>query len=342
MRRSVRQKAMLLGSTALVAVLLVLWWLQGNSGPTAADPFEMGSRCAWYDPQELALQWTYYLVTDDGALVYVGFAGRLHDSAGKPFAGINLVVLEENREVINLWQRYPAGDLVIRDTDLDVTLGANAIGKQRAQGQTRYTCHLELDDGGRSIVLDATVEQTVDTCQDGGFTLLSWEEQGHHNEYEVPCPRGRLSGSLTVDGERRSLRGDGYLESIRWLKSPVVRPVRWYWGYAHAEPFTVLFFRPDDYPHARTLLTVSRGRECEAVVLDGDLRVSPPTPASSTFSLRYEDQQIELSLQVDTRARKARAFPIYLAPYDLDLKFEGARHRASGTMVFEIGRWDAF
>lgn len=342
MRQSVRQKAVLIGSTALVAVLLALWWLQASSGPPAADPFEMGNRCAWYDPDELSMQWTYYLATDDGALVYVGFAGRLRDPAGEPFAGINLVVLEENREVINLWQRYSPEELVLRDTDLDVNLGANAIGKQRVDGRNRYTCHLELDDGGRSIVLDAAVDQTVDTCRAGGFTLLSWEEQGHHNEYEIPCPRGRLSGSLTVDGERRALRGDGYLESIRWLRSPVVRPVNWYWGYAHADPFTVLFFKPGDYPHARTLLTISRGRECEAVVLDGDLRVSPPTPESGVFSLRYEDQQIELLLDVDTRARKARAFPIYIAPYDLDLRFERAHHRASGTMVFEIGRWDSF
>lgn len=342
MRQSVRQKAVLLGSAALVAALLVLWWLRVSSGPTAADPFEMGNRCAWYDPAKLSMQWTYYLVTDDGALVYVGLAGRLHDPEGGPFAGINLVVLEGNREVINIWQRYSPDELVLGDTDLDVSLGANAIGKQRVDGRNRYTCHLELDDGGRSIALDAAVDQTVDTCKEGGFTLLSWEEQGHHNEYEVPCPRGRLSGSLTVDGKRRALRGEGYLESIRWLKSPLVRPARWYWGYLYDGPYTVLFFKPGDYPHARSLLTVSRDGECAAVVWDGDLRLSPPTPENQRLAFGYRDERLELSLEVDAGARRTRSFPIFLAPYVLELRL-GAEHRESrGTMVFEIGEWRSF
>ena len=342
MRWGGKGKVLLLGLAALIVASAALWWLRGNSGPTAADPFEMGSRCAWYDPEKLALQWTYYFVTDDGALVYVGFAGRLHDSSGKPFAGINLVVLEENREVINLWQRYPAGDLVIRDTDLDVSLGANAIGKRRVDGRERYTCHLELNDRGRAIVLDAAVEQTVKTCRKGGFNLLSHEELGNYFEYEVPCPRGRLSGSLTVDGKKEELRGTGYLESIRWLKSQLEHPARWYWGYAYADPYTVLFFKPGDYPNARTLLTLHRDGECAAVVEDGDLRVSPPDRDNGAFALIYGEEDLDVALRVDSRARRSRDFPIYIAPFELDLRHGQLRHSHRGSMVFEIGEWRSF
>ncbi len=342
MRWGGKGKVLLLGLVALIVASVPLWWLCGNSGSTAADPFEMSSRCAWYDPEKLAMQWTFYFITDDGSLVYVGFAGRLHDSAGKPFAGINLVVLRDNEQVINVWNRYPPNKLVVRDTDLDVTLGSNRIVRQQTDGGNVYKCYLEIDDKGRHIVLDATVEQTVKTCRKGGFNLLSYEEFGNYFEYEVPCPRGRLSGSLTVDGKKEGLRGTGYLESIRWLKSQLKRPARWYWGYAYADPYTVLFFKPGDYPHARTLLTLHRDGECVAVVEDGDLRVSPPDRGNGAFSLIYGEEDLDVVLRVDSRARRSRDFPIYIAPFELDLRHGQLRHSYQGNMVFEIGEWRSF
>ncbi|MCP4674541.1 MAG: hypothetical protein GY854_03290 [Deltaproteobacteria bacterium] len=307
------------------------------------DPFRMGERCSWYDASKLSMQWTYYFVTNDGALVYIGFAGRLHAPDGRPFSGINLVVLRDNKEVINLWNRFPTEALEIREIDLDISLGPNKILREIIDGKNRYTCHLEVKrDDGQSIVLDAVFSQVVDTCRDGGFNLLSWEEQGNYFEYEVPCPKGQLSGSLIVDGKNQSIDGNGYLESIRWLKSDLIKPAQWHWGYAYTGPYTVLFFRPGEYPHTRTLLSISRGADCVAVIEDAEMKVSQPTQTSGDLSLEYKGEELDLLLTVDSHASRTKSFPIFLAPYEIDLRIGETHHQDRGIMVFEKGEWKSF
>ena len=78
---------------------------------------------------------TFYMVTEDGKLVYVGFAPRLHDPDGGPFAGVNLVVLERNREVLSLWNRFPTDAARVDDTE-----GRGVARHGRAAGHGRRQC----------------------------------------------------------------------------------------------------------------------------------------------------------------------------------------------------------
>jgi 4-hydroxybenzoate polyprenyltransferase len=310
--------------------------------PPPDDPFRMAARCPWFEADDLNVQWTFYMVSDDGKLVYVGFAPRLHDPDGRPFSGVNLVVLDRNREVANLWNRFPTDAAHIGDTDLDATIGKNRISRTDEGGRARYAVHLELDDGGRAVDLDATMERIAKPCRPGGFQLLSWEETGNHFEYEVPCPKAALEGTLVAGGRAVHLTGLGYLESIRWLRSPLARPARWYWGYLHSGPYSVLFFQPEGYPHARSLLLVSGGEECAAAIEGGALRVTAPPSGGGEVRVEYEGADLSLSLAVDSAAREGAGFPIFLAPYRLDLRLEGSAYADSGTMVFEVGQWSSF
>ncbi len=326
----------------LVALQVATAWPGPAEPPPPDDPFLMAQRCPWFEADKLNVQWTAYMVTDDERLVYVGFAPRLHGPDGKPFAGVNLVVLEKAREVMNLWNRFPTDAARIEDTDLTATIGRSRISKIAAGGRTRYTVHLDLDDAGRPVTLDATLDQTAESCRPGGFRLLSSEKTGNHFEYEIPCPRAALEGSLDAGGRRAMLKGLGYLESIRWLRSPAARPARWFWGYLHSGPYTVLFFEPEDYPGARSLLLFSEGSECVAAVEGRGLRVTPPTAGNPEVGVEFEEDGLSLSLAIDSGVRGGSGFPIFLAPYRLDLRRGGATHSDRGTMVFEIGEWKSF
>jgi 4-hydroxybenzoate polyprenyltransferase len=326
----------------LIALQIFAIWPRPTGPPPPDDPFGMAARCPWFEADKLNVQWTFYMISGDGKLIYVGFAPRLHDPDGRPFAGVNLVVLDRNREVLSFWNRFPTGAAHIGDTDLDAVIGKNRISRTTEGGRTRYAVHLELDDAGRPVNLDATMERAAEPCRPGGFQLLSREDTGNYFEYEVPCPKAALEGTLTAGGRTVHLTGLGYLESIRWLRSPLARPARWFWGYLYSGPYSVLFFQPEGYPQAHNLLLVSDGAECVAVIEGGALRVTAPPSGSGEVSVEYEGAGLSLSLAVDSGARGSGGFPIFLAPYRLDLRFEGSSHTDSGTMVFEIGEWSSF
>jgi 4-hydroxybenzoate polyprenyltransferase len=327
---------------ALVVLQAATVWTRTPDAPAADDPFGMAARCSWYEAERLNVQWTFYMVTDDGRLVYVGFAPRLHDPDGRPFAGVNLVVLDGNREALSLWNRFPVGAARIGATDLDAAIGANRLSRRDIGGRARYTVHLELEDGGRAIRLDAEMERVVEPCRPGGFALLSWAETGNHFEYEVPCLRGALAGTLDDGGKRTRLDGLGYLESIRWLRSRMDKPARWLWGYLHDDEISALFFAPEGYPHARSLLLVADGAECVAAVEGGPLSVTGPSPETGEVRAAFESVDLAMELSVDSRARGGGGFPIFVAPYRLDLRRGGAVYTDRGAMVFEIGQWSAF
>jgi 4-hydroxybenzoate polyprenyltransferase len=331
----------------VLGVILVLLQLGPFGGsppgpPPPDDPFRMAERCPWFEAEKLNVQWTFYMVTDDDKLVYVGFAPRLHDPRGEAFAGVNLVVLDQGREVLNLWNRYPLAAARISATDLEASIGPNRVAKSLREGRARYAVHLELDDEGRPVTLEATMAPTVASCRPGGFQLLSLADPGNHFEYEVPFPGSGLTGSLAAGGRVIDLSGSGYLESIRWLSSPMVRPSRWFWGYLHSGPYTVLFFEPEDYPGARSLLLISEGERCVAVVEDGPLRVTPPSGASPEVRVEYTGGDLSLELVIDARKPPGSGFPIFLAPYDIELRHGETSHADRGSMVFEIGQWSSF
>lgn len=313
----------------------------GRPGPSRDDPFGMAGRCPWYAAGNLNFQWTLYMVTGDDRLLYVGFAPRLHDPDGRPFAGVNVVLLEGNREVTGFWNRFPIEAAHVADTDVDVTIGKNRLSKGDASGRARYAVHLELEDGGRPFVLDATMDRTLGPCRPGGFQLLSWEETGNHVEYEVPCLGAALSGTLDALGRRTRLSGSGYVESLRWLRSRMDRPAHWFWGYLHAGGRGVLFFRPEGYPRARSLLLLADGAGCTAIE-DAPLRVTPPAPGRAESRVEYRGDGVDLSLGIDTGVRRSGGFPIFLAPYELELRRGSDAYSGAGTMVFEAGLWSAF
>jgi 4-hydroxybenzoate polyprenyltransferase len=335
------------GVFAVIGVVLIALqvgsvWPRPAGPPPPDDPFRMAGRCPWFDAGKLNVQWTFYLVTDDSQLVYVGFAPRLHDPEGRAFAGVNLVVLDQGREVLNLWNRHPIEAATVADTDLDASIGPNRAWKTSDGGRARYHVHLELDDAGRPVTLEATMAPTVTSCRPGGFQLLSLEKPGNHFEYEVPFPGSGLSGSLVAGGRVIDLSGSGYLESIRWLSSPMVRPSRWFWGYLHSGPYTVLFFEPEDYPGARGLLLLSDGATCVAAIEDGPPRVTPPTGGSPEVRVEYTGGDLSLELVIDARKPSGSGFPIFLAPYEIELRRGETSHAGSGIMVFEIGQWSSF
>ncbi|HUT77831.1 MAG TPA: hypothetical protein VM285_09110, partial [Polyangia bacterium] len=151
-----------------------------------------------------------------------------------------------------------------------------------------------------------------------------------------------VKGTLVAGGRTARLSGLGYLESIRWLRSPLAGPARWFWGYLHSGAYTVLFFEPEDYPGARSLLLFSKGAKCVTAVEDAGLRVTPPAAGNPEVGVKFDGDGLSLSLTIDSGAKAHGGFPIFLAPYRLELRHGGKSHTASGAMVFEIGQWRSF
>jgi len=307
----------------------------------AEDPFGMAGRCPWYDPDALSLQWTFYLVGDEGDLIYAGFAGRLVGEGGA-LSGVHVVLVERGREVVNAWRRLGPEAFRLESADLDASIGGSRVEKRIEGGRTRYIGHFEVEHRGRPVVLDLDLERTVEPCGEGGFALLSREDLGNHFEYEVPCPKGRLvSGSLSIGGEARPLSGEGYVESIRWLSSPMAVPLRWYWGYAYAGPYTALFFW-SGYPGGKNLLLLSEGSGCVLADLGADIGISERVPVPDEVEVRYRGEGLDLALDIDARGAPEGGFGISLAPYRIEIDRGGERYSTSGAMVFEPGEWGRF
>jgi len=339
-----------LSTAAIVAVLaaasfLGLYLLDESPPPRppADDPLGMAERCPWYEAEKLSLQWTAYLVTGDGTLIYIGFAGRLFDPDGEPFSGVNLVVIRDGEKRIDRWARFPAERFGLKARDLFAELERNRIVKREREGRTIYDLKVRLPAGedGERISLDAELERRVGECDPDGTALISRRENGNYFEYEVPVLDAGLSGTLDVGGERTRLEGRGYLESIRWLRSPMERPARWYWGYLHADELSLLVFHPD-YPGARDLVLIADGGRCAEVVAGAGIEVQPPSPDEMRAVLTGGDPGPEFRLEVEARARQESSFPIFLAPYELNIERNGRRLTHDGTMVFELGEWRSF
>ncbi|MFO8072550.1 MAG: hypothetical protein R6V85_11810 [Polyangia bacterium] len=339
-----------LNTAAIVAVLaaasfLGLYLLGERSPlpPPADDPLGMAERCPWYDSEKLSLQWTVYLVTGDGTLIYVGFAGRLFGPDGEPFSGVNLVVIRDGVRRIDRWVRFPPERFELEARDLVARLDRNRIVKREREGRTIYDLQVRIPPGedGERISVDAELKRRVGDCDPDGTALISRRENGNYFEYAVPVLDAGLSGTLEIGGERTRLEGRGYLESIRWLRSPMERPARWYWGYLHAGDLSLLVFHPD-YPGARDLVLIAGGGRCAEVVADAGIEVQPPRPDEMRAVLTGVDPGPEFRLEVDARARRELGFPIFLAPYELEIERSGRKRTHDGTMVFELGEWRSF
>ena len=284
-----------------------------------------------------AMQWTAYLRGESGRLVYVAFAARLFppDADGRPFAGVNVVVLDGGEKLIDRWRRVPPQAARVAPGGRRVTIGESELALDDSTDPPRFRLRAVAGEGARRVEVSGTLAWEIGDCRPAGFTLLSDRERGHHMEYAVPVLDGPFLGRLEAGGATERVDGRGYLESIRWLRSPMVRPARWYWGFATGVPGALLVFHPD-YPGAQSLVLEGRGAGCATAVEDAALEVRR---AGDRVIVERRAGADGFELAVEDRRRPADPFPIFLAPYTLDRK---ESETSRGEMVFEVGEWRSF
>jgi len=327
----------------MLLVLPIMFCGCGQVGDSAqgADLYNMKSKCPWFDKNKLKMVWTLYLIPDEQRLIYVSFKARMLDEKLRPYSEIYVTIISKNKKAMEMKKTYRYSDLQIIDKDFNIRIGQNYIRKFIRNGVTYYRCYLNFKDENQHVKLDVELKQTVDSWMSGGSTLLSWEKHKNYFEYEIPCPKADLNGTLTIDSDIKQLEGIGYLDNIRWLKSDVPQKPWWYWGLFYSGPYTILWTKLY-YPHAKSFLLVSKDANCilDWKEIEPD-RISVFSEAEAvTFD--YKDRSLSMNCRIDTTSFLPEEFFTFFAPFELHVRDSEAEHYDSGQMVLEIGEWESF
>lgn len=347
LRKLTRLSCRLLIALAVLSLPALASEQAPSSNPTAVqpdgragDPFGIDSKIAWFNPDKLAFQWTTFLVTDDHRLIIVALVGKNYSPEGVLFSGINIVVVDGPKKTFDIQQTL-TDELVLKETDLDVAIGKNSIVKRTTGTDKYYSINFAAKDETNAITINAELTQTIAPCLQGGSPILSQANEQSYFEYEEECPSALLSGVMQINGQQERLAGSGHIESVRWLKSTMLKPMEWQWGFAEMDSSFVLFFKPD-YPEARSLLLVSSKDQCLHALEGADFTLREDA-GNKKVVLSHGNDELDLGLDIDTASLDKNDFFINIVPATLTLgKQDGTSIARQGLMVYGKGTWKNF
>ena len=217
-----------------------------------------------------SFEWWYADYTfSDGTTVVVAFYTKMvFDTYGAslPMVTIN-IVQPDGTEINNQSFQLPNSKINASKEIANVHIGSSFIENIDGHYELRYK------NGG--IEFNATMISTLPMWRkDTGF-LYFGEEKQNYFAWLVAQPSSTVTASLTVDGVRKSLIGDGYHDH-NWGNSAMHENMEsWYWGRAKVGDYTLIFSEitaHKDFNSTKVpLLFIAKGNE--VLEIGGDITV---------------------------------------------------------------------
>lgn len=196
------------------------------------SPWEDGLRT---NPHEESFEWWYFdAALQDGSKLAVEFHTKPpHVSPSAPLSPFVSLTLDrpDGTNVSRTLIAAPEDFDAARER-CDVRIGANTV----AGDLHTYEIHVEID----GVVADLSLSAELPPWRPATGHVFVGEAEERFVAWLPAVPRGAVSGSLTIDGERESVRGTGYHDH-NWGNAPLRKVIdHWHWGRARIGEHTVI------------------------------------------------------------------------------------------------------
>lgn len=184
----------------------------------------------------LAFEHWYFDARLDNGLIVVGFLTKRRPEdlpLSRPWAEITVYYPDGTHRQIS--QRYPAKATYFSAEKCSVRVGSNHADVDFSGELPCYQVHFEEQD----VVLDLKFQNEVPPWLPG-----KGENHFHKGEvfgWCVGAPRARVSGTVSIDGERSEVTGIGYADH-NWGVGDMRKVIdKWHWGRLYADEYTLLY-----------------------------------------------------------------------------------------------------
>jgi hypothetical protein len=299
-----------------------------NLTPGEIAQWEDGLRT---DPADTSFEWWYFdCALEDGGKLTVEFHTKPPTGSPRepltPFVGMTL----DRADGTNATRAYTGkpDDFSASSERCDVRIGPNTF----AGDLRRYEIHLEIDDVIADIVLDAEVPSWRPAT---GHVFV---DDDHYIAWLPSVPCGRVSGSLSIDGNPELLDGGAGYHDHNWGNIALRRAIdHWYWGRARIGDYTVItlnFISHEDHGknvHPAFLVAkdgqILAAGEHDVEFSATDFRNHPDTGVPVANRLVYRYLRDDTGYVVEFN-RKQDVF-------QLDFRKAGAYHRFTGGVTLQ-------
>lgn len=206
--------------------------LMGLDGPEV-QPWEDGFRT--HDTSEHSFEWWYFdMELDDGSALVATFNTKPNAAPDGPLDPSVLLIHrpaagDSVRETVSA----AASDFAASTKGCDVRIGDSHVTGDLAT----YTLHL----AGTRIQADLVITRGAPSWRPGAGVTWFDQHRKHFFAWVVPVPYGTVDGTVTVDGQTRSVTGAGYHDHNWGNRQMNAGLDHWFWGRAHIGDYTVVY-----------------------------------------------------------------------------------------------------
>ena len=305
------------------------------------------------EPRPGTLEWWYFDAhLDDGSLLSIAFMTKPPIASSGPLLPFLFAQLAPPAAapVLAAEPVDPSTFAASRER-CDVTLGKNWVRGDLKQ----YQIHLETAVLGADLQLTASTPParigTGIISLDGGSPAGVASDAAPYLGWLIPVPRGIISGTVTINGKQRAVKGTGYHDH-NWGTIPFERYLsEWYWGRAPLGNYTTVFAELRSVPafgDARVSMFV--------LARDGDLLLctgqnaqmqapahtqggSAAAPDSTAFVWSLGADRVSVALSQSQVVENDQQGLMHMVRYaglgTLDVLLGGTRDQASGPFLWE-------
>ncbi|MFV0318702.1 MAG: lipocalin-like domain-containing protein [Microthrixaceae bacterium] len=189
------------------------------------------------DELDRSFEWWYFdMHLDDGSTLVATYNSKPNTAPDGPLDPSVLIIYHgADGTKIRSDVRHPADTFSAKRDNCDVTVGPNTV-----RGDLEHY-ELHLDDAG--VVADLRLDRASPSWRPGAG--LTYFDSAHKDYFGwvVPVPYGKVSGTITVDGETREVTGSGYHDHNWGNKVMDAGLDHWFWGRAHIGDYTVVYVK---------------------------------------------------------------------------------------------------
>ena len=203
---------------------------EDNTQPV--EPWEDGYRT---NGLEDAFEWWYFdSIYEDGTTIVVTYTTKAKKPTKPPLTpNVTTIIKDASGEKRKVTIDYTAADFSSSTETCDVIMGPN-----HWKGDLD---HYEMHNEGEGVSLDLAFDRGAPSWRPNGGVDFVDETRTTWSGWVVPVPYGTVEGTLTVDGESRSLKGTCYHDH-NWSNVNLGTVLdHWYWGRGHIGDFTLVF-----------------------------------------------------------------------------------------------------
>jgi CrtC N-terminal lipocalin domain len=179
--------------------------------------------------------WYYDARLDSGHTVIAFLQKRRPEERPGSSPVVELLVYSPDGTRQQVTKHYPKAAFRASTETCEVAIGASHASSDFTGDLPVHHLHAAEDD----LVFDLTFTNETPswmggkgTTQYGATDFFGWV---------VPAPRARVTGSVTIDGEKREVTGRGYHDH-NWGVGNMPRIIeRWHWGRLYTDDFSLLF-----------------------------------------------------------------------------------------------------